>query len=401
MEQTDPSLFFGRQLPLCVDVVFKAKPNPALRLSPSPEGTLGPFIEPPQYGATHNAIWAELFRRQEELVRAHACAEYVEGRQRLRFPPNRVPYLRDVSAALEEASGWRIVLVSGFVEQRIFFQFLANRHFPCTDYIRHQDELEYTPAPDMFHDLMGHLPLITNQAYAEFFQAFGVAGTHARTEEELRWLARIYWFTVEFGLVNSTANPGMTREPSAARVYGAGLASSLGEILHAVSNDVEKKPFSVDAIAATEYDIHHMQPFYFEISSFAELRDEFIAWAKRNALLPENFAAGERSAEAKSNLQRLQQRLIAWDVKTDQNVSRLERVFSFDSYARALEFTQRVGEEAERRDHHPRLVLEWGKVTVSWWTHSAGGLTALDFEMAATTDGVFEALENPEPALRH
>lgn len=281
----DLATYFLRDTPLCAEVVFKAKPSPAAVMSPSPEGTVGEEIAPPIYTDVNHGTWSKMLAKQSGLVASRACPEYLEGKRLLEFPAEHVPHLADLSRRLKAISGWQIVRVSGFVLQDIFFEMLANRLFPCTDFVRHPDEIEYTPAPDMFHDLLGHLPMITNARYATFFQAFGLAGTRATKKEDLDALARIYWFTVEFGMKNRSARAGRGRSPEAMQAYGAGLCSSTQEIVHAFSEDARILRYDVDAIAAKPYDIHHVQEEYFEVASFEELEVTFTSWARKRSLL--------------------------------------------------------------------------------------------------------------------
>ncbi|MEN9528379.1 MAG: hypothetical protein RI932_252 [Pseudomonadota bacterium] len=270
---------------LSTEVEFKARPSEPIRKSPSPEGTIGAAILPPEYAAEQHSTWRELYRRQNEILNGRLCSEYMAGRELLKYPSDTVPDLAYLSEGLRRATGWQIIRVEGYVPEHIFFRLLANKCFPCTDFIRHPTELEYTPAPDMFHDLMGHLPLITNPRFASFFHAYGLAGMRVRNEEETAWLGRIYWFTVEFGLMNKNAHTPALRDSKDTVIYGAGIASSVGEILHSLSDVVKKEPFNVDAISQRPFDIHHMQDTLFEIASFDELESEFRRWASEKALL--------------------------------------------------------------------------------------------------------------------
>lgn len=270
---------------LSTEVEFKARPSEPIRKSPSPEGTIGRAILPPVYAEEQHSTWTELFRRQSEIIEGRVCAEYLDGREYLKYPSNRVPDLAYLSERLRQATGWQIIRVEGYVPENIFFRLLANKCFPCTDFIRHPTELEYTPAPDMFHDLMGHLPLITNPRFASFFHAYGLAGTQVKSEEEVAWLGRIYWFTVEFGLMNKNAHTPAQRTSKETTIYGAGIASSVGEIIHSLSDTVKKEPFNINLISQRAFDIHHMQDTLFEIASFEELESEFRRWASDKALL--------------------------------------------------------------------------------------------------------------------
>jgi phenylalanine-4-hydroxylase len=277
-----PQIPSGR---LSTEVEFKARPSSPLMPSPSAEGTIGVAIRPPVYAQEQHTTWAELFKRQSALLKGRVCNEYLAGRSLLNYPSDRVPTLAELSAGLQSATGWQIIRVEGYVPENIFFKLLANKCFPCTDFIRHPTELEYTPAPDMFHDLMGHLPLIANTRFASFFHAYGLAGSAAKTEEEVAWLGRIYWFTVEFGLMNPNAHNPALRRTQDTTIYGAGIVSSVGEIAHSLSEIVKKEPFNPELLANRVFDIHHMQDTLFEIASFDELESEFRRWASDKGLL--------------------------------------------------------------------------------------------------------------------
>jgi phenylalanine-4-hydroxylase len=138
----------------------------------------------------------------------------------------------------------------------------------------------------MFHDIMGHLPLFLNPRFASFFYEWGQAGLRASTPSDITSLGRIYWFAVEFGLINPSAHDGARRENDDCRIYGAGIASSVGEIVHSLTSKVVKRPFNIGEIAERNFDIHHMQDTLYEISSFAELEEEFVGWARARKLLP-------------------------------------------------------------------------------------------------------------------
>lgn len=270
---------------LSTEVAFKARPSDPISPSPSPEGTIGRAIKPPVYADEQHKTWSELYRRQSLVLEGNVCAEYMVGRDWMKYPSDRVPNLADLSQRLMEATGWQVIRVEGYVPEDIFFKLLANKCFPCTDFIRHPTELEYTPAPDMFHDLMGHLPLITNPRFASFFHAYGMAGSVAKSEEEVAWLGRIYWFTVEFGLMNPNAHKPGQRRVDDTQIYGAGIVSSVGEIPHSLSSVVKKEPFIPEVVSQRVFDIHHMQDTLFEIASFEELESEFRRWASDKGLL--------------------------------------------------------------------------------------------------------------------
>jgi phenylalanine-4-hydroxylase len=273
------------QTRLSIDVEFKALPSPPVQPSPSPEGTIGEKIIAPVYHEEQHETWRLLCERQSKLITQKACPEYLAGKELLNVSTNRIPNLADLSRSLMKTTGWQVIRVDGFVDPVLFFTLLANRCFPCTDFIRHTKELDYTPAPDMFHDIMGHLPLITNPRYASFFHSFGVAGANTQTDEERLWFARVYWFTVEFGLINAQIHNPAKFQKNETQLYGAGTLSSLAEIEHALKDNVEKIPFDMELMTQTDYDIHHLQDRVFVISCFEELEEKFYKWAISKNLL--------------------------------------------------------------------------------------------------------------------
>lgn len=270
---------------LSIEVEYKAKSSYPVVPSPSIEGTIGHNIIAPTYSQEQHETWKELLKKQKNLVQTYLCQEYIEGVKYLKFPAERIPSLAYSSQELKKCTDWQVIRAEGLVSPVNFFALLANKVFPCTDFIRHIDEIDYTPAPDTFHDQIGHLPMITHSRFAAFFHLFGIAGAAAKTEEEVEWFNRIYWFTVEFGLINPTAHLGKERKPALTRIYGAGIASSCGEILYSLSDKVKKVPFNIDTVINTDFDIHHMQELLFEISSFDELENEFRNWAMRKGFL--------------------------------------------------------------------------------------------------------------------
>jgi phenylalanine-4-hydroxylase len=270
---------------LSVEVEYKAKSSYPVVASPSVEGTIGAKIIAPTYSQEQHQTWKKMLQKQKNLIQDHLCKEYINGIHFLKFPLDRVPKLASSSEELKKCTEWQIIRAEGLVSPVNFFALLANKVFPCTDFIRHMDEIDYTPAPDTFHDQIGHLPMITHTRFAEFFHLFGVAGSQAKNEEELTWFNRIYWFTVEFGLINETTHWGAKRNPNLTRIYGAGIASSCGEILYSLSDKVIKHPFDIDKITETNFDIHHMQEQLFEIESFDELENEFRKWAVKKGFI--------------------------------------------------------------------------------------------------------------------
>lgn len=183
----------------------------------------------PKYPRSDHEIWKFLYERQMNFLPGRVCEEYLRGVENLKFTPNKIPALKDLSKAFKKATGWKIARVPGLIDVDDFLVFLKRKVFPSTDYIRDKDKLDYTPAPDLFHDMSGHMPLLTNKNFASFYQKFGEAALHVKGSNR-KDLETFHWFTVEFGLI---------KKPEGMRIYGAGIISSLGEVQHALSNDVE------------------------------------------------------------------------------------------------------------------------------------------------------------------
>lgn len=234
------------------------------------------MIPVPKYSEEEHGTWALLYAKQEELLPERACLEYLNGISKIRFSTDRIPRLQDVSDALHKATGWNLERVEGLVPEKEFFQFLSQKKFPSTDFIRKREDLTYTPAPDMFHDLFGHTPMITDPRFASFFETFGKAALKA-DEEETKRLQRFYWFTVEFGLIKN--KDGKTR------IYGSGILSSPGEVVYCLSDKVKKHPFNVEHITGQNFDIWHMQEELFVIESFEQLEESFRSYARTKKLI--------------------------------------------------------------------------------------------------------------------
>ncbi|MBL9214727.1 MAG: phenylalanine 4-monooxygenase [Opitutaceae bacterium] len=230
----------------------------------------------PDYTAEDQEVWRTLYARMEALLPARAADEFLTGLAALQLERDRVPALADVSRKLSRATGWRIARTPGLLDARDFFSSLAQRVFPCTDYVRSRAELDYTPAPDCFHDIFGHTPMIMHPRFADFYQRIGQAALRCQDPAVEEGLTRIYWFTVEFGLI---------RNPGGLRIYGNGIISSSGETLHCLTDKVRKLPYRPETLAAQPYDIWHFQDPLFVIESFDQLEGEFVRWAKERRLL--------------------------------------------------------------------------------------------------------------------
>jgi phenylalanine-4-hydroxylase len=229
----------------------------------------------PDYPDSDQESWKYLYERQMKFLPGRACNEYMEGTELLNLTPDKIPYLKKLSHIFFNATGWKIARVPGLIHEQNFFEMLRRRVFPSTDYIRGKNELDYTPAPDLFHDIFGHMPLLTNKNFASFYKKFGEAAMNAKGKDRTK-LETFHWFTVEFGLI---------KNPEGMRIYGAGILSSHQEVQHSLSDQVEVIPFEPERIVEQEYDVWHLQPILFAIDSFEQLEKGFNEWTKKIGLL--------------------------------------------------------------------------------------------------------------------
>ena len=235
------------------------------------------------YSEEQHAIWRLLFERQQRLLLGRACREYLEGLSRLGVAADGIPDFRRLSDVLEGATGWRIVAVPGLVPDDVFFAHLARRQFPSTCFIRRRDQLDYLQEPDVFHDICGHVPLLINPIFADYLQAYGEGGLKALGLGHLQRLARLYWYTVEFGLI-------ATRD--GLRIYGSGILSSAGESVYCLEDPRPRRlRFDLRRIMRTGYRIDDFQQLYFVIDDFQQLfdatRPDFAPIYREIAVLPD------------------------------------------------------------------------------------------------------------------
>lgn len=216
-----------------------------------------------RYTDEDHAIWRTLYARQIRLLERYAAPEFIAGTQALQATPDHIPRMEDTNQILKRTTDWQVVAVPGLIPEDQFFAHLANRRFPVTVWIRRRDELDYLVEPDIFHDFFGHVPLLTNPVFAEFMQAYGAAGPKAAALGGLKMLARLYWYMVEFGLINT---------PNGLRVYGSGIISSKGETVYSVeSPEPHRIAFELERVMRTDYLIDAFQRTYFVIDHFEEL----------------------------------------------------------------------------------------------------------------------------------
>ena len=216
-----------------------------------------------RYSASEHSVWRTLFERQTRLLPGRACDEFVQGMHALPIGPGQIPDFRRLSDVLMKHTGWQVVAVPGLVPDEVFFEHLANRRFPAGQFIRQPHELDYLEEPDVFHDVFGHVPMLMNPAIADYIQAYGVGGLRAQQLGKLANLARVYWYTVEFGLV---------QQKDGVRIYGAGIASSFTESGFALdSASPNRIGFDLPRVMRTSYRIDDFQESYFVIRNLDEL----------------------------------------------------------------------------------------------------------------------------------
>ncbi len=234
------------------------------------------------YAPSDHDRWRRLYRRQIELVPGRACLEYAGALRALDYAAG-IPRLDVVNRSLSDASGWQLVAVPGLVPDLVFFEHLANRRFPVTWWIRNEDEFDYIVEPDVFHDFFGHVPMLFTPAFAGYMQAYGRGGLKAAALGALHWLARLYWYTVEFGLV---------RTPEGLRIYGSGILSSPSEVEYAVHAAGPRRiAFDLRRVMRSLYRIDAFQETYFVIESFDQLFEatapDFAPLYRELAALPD------------------------------------------------------------------------------------------------------------------
>jgi len=217
------------------------------------------------YTAEEHAVWRTLYARQTALLPGRACAAFVEGMRRLPIGPEQIPDFRRVNDILARQTGWTIVAVPGLVPDEVFFDHLAHRRFPAGQFIRKLHELDYLKEPDIFHDVFGHVPMLMHPAIADYMQAYGEGGLRAQSLSVLPNLARVYWYTIEFGLIE---------EPEGLRIYGSGIVSSYAESVFALDDPSPNRiRFDLDRVLRTRYRIDDFQESYFVIGNLDELLD--------------------------------------------------------------------------------------------------------------------------------
>lgn len=222
-----------------------------------------------RYTAEEHETWASLFERQNKLMPGRACQEFLEGQKSLDMPMDRIPDFKELNKRLKPLTGWEVVAVEGLIPDLPFFKLLSERKFPAGNFIRKAYQLDYIEEPDVFHDVFGHVPLLADPIFGKYLEAFGHGGLRAHEYGTITNLARLYWFTVEFGLINT---------PEGLRIYGAGILSSPGETVFSLESDSPNRiHFDLMRIMQTQYRVDDFQQTYFVIDSFKQLFEETYA----------------------------------------------------------------------------------------------------------------------------
>jgi phenylalanine-4-hydroxylase len=219
------------------------------------------------YTAEDHGVWATLFERQQQVLQGRASDEFLRNQRQMGMTPDRIPKFDDLNRILRPATGWELIGVEGLLPELTFFDHLANRRFPVTWWIRKPEQLDYLSEPDLFHDLFGHVPLLMNPVFADYMAAYGRGGVkaHGIGPEALVNLTRLYWYTVEFGLI---------RQPDGLRIYGSGIVSSKGESIHCLESPAPNRiGFDLERIMRTRYRIDTYQKSYFVIDSYEQLME--------------------------------------------------------------------------------------------------------------------------------
>jgi phenylalanine-4-hydroxylase len=217
------------------------------------------------YTADEHKVWVTLYERQAQILVGRACDAFLHGLDALDLHGGGIPDFARVNEKLGALTGWRVVAVHGLVPDEVFFDHLANRRFPAGRFIRRPDQLDYLQEPDVFHDVFGHVPMLTDPTFADYMQAYGRGGARAAGLGQLHNLARLYWYTVEFGLMATRAG---------LRIYGAGIVSSRKESIYSLEDRRPRRlPFVLEEVMRTPYKIDDLQALYFVIPSLKTLLD--------------------------------------------------------------------------------------------------------------------------------
>jgi len=226
-----------------------------------------------KYTQENQDVWREMFTERMRTLDQQASDVFLDGLKAIGLTADHVPRVSDINRRLQDLTGWESHPVPGYLPAKAFFACLAQRRFPTTITMRPRELMNYLPEPDIFHDVFGHVPLHADPVFAEFLQTYGKAALFCEDPYHIERLARLFWFTVEFGLI---------RERGEVKLYGSGLISSIGESFHALESDhVDRRPFEMELVCETPFQIDHYQPILYVLESFEQLRDSMNSYAER------------------------------------------------------------------------------------------------------------------------
>jgi phenylalanine-4-hydroxylase len=214
------------------------------------------------YTPEQHAVWAELVGRRMPQLEEHACVEYLQGFEQIGLRRDAIPNLAEVNQLLRPRTAWNATAVSGFLPAAAFFEMLAARQFPTTTWLRSRDSIEYTPEPDIFHDVFGHVPMHAHPVFADFLQHYGRVCAAMSDSDALERMGRLFWFTVEFGVI---------RQGGKTKLYGSGLISSHGESTHVIRGGPEIRDFDLDQVLNQEFSTSEMQKVLYAVESFDQI----------------------------------------------------------------------------------------------------------------------------------
>jgi phenylalanine-4-hydroxylase len=329
-----------------------------------------------EWSEVENETWNKLITRQSLIIKNRACEEFTQGLEILNFPQDRIPQIPELNEKLAAATGWGVHPVAALIQPKEFFTLLANKRFPATTFIRIPQELDYLKEPDVFHEFYGHLPLLTNETYANYMHKFGQLALRADPKDRGR-LFRLFWFSIEFGLVKT--KEGM-------RAYGGGILSSIGETQYALSDKNEKAPFDILNVLRTPFRIDIMQPLYYVLDNFEQLYT--ILEGDVLGLLEQSKQLGDFTPKflSKDFEIKLNNLSSGWSILEGRE---LYKKFEFKSYLKTVLFANSVAWSSNQLGHHPRMIINYSSLEISITTHDAGNcLTDKDFQLAKAIDGL-------------
>jgi phenylalanine-4-hydroxylase len=368
-----------------------------------PEGCDSDWTMPQNWDAftaEEHGVWDRLLAKQSAALGNLASKAFLNGLDILNMSRPGIPDHHELNERLKETTGWKVVAVPGWIPNEPFFTHLANKRFPAANFLRSGENMDYSDEPDMFHDIFGHIPMLTDPVFSDFLVAYGKAGLRAEKLGAADYLGRLWLYTVEFGLVI---------EDGELRAYGGGLLSSLAETTSAVTApDVHRLRLDIPRVMRTGYHFDKFQDVYFVVDSFEDLlrrteETNFAVVYEQIMALPDlepserisqdrvfdpKGPVGNALVDRLSEQQRsdLLPGLGEWNLADGGEA--ITRQFVFGDFVEAFGFMTRAALVAERMDHHPEWANTYNRVNVRLTTHDAAGLSMRDIELALALNQV-------------